>query len=337
MPDGGNSLTLANPAGLNGGSHNLTIIGGGTLILAGTNNTWASLSIAAGTVQIGNGGANASTGPTAIANYAGLAFNSSGNFVVTNEIDGSGTVSQNGSGTVSLASAANTYSGLTTVNSGTLLVNGMVPSGGILVNGGTLGGTGTINSAVTILPGATLAPGSGGVGTLTINSGLTLGGNLAVDVNKSLSPSNDVTVVTGVLSNTNNGTVTVSNLGGSLQTGDQFYLFTQPVPGGNLMTVTGGGVTWSNNLVNDGSIIVLSTSVSHPVFNNLSVANGNIVAGGTNGPAGGTYYLLASTNLAAPRANWRPVNTNVFDANGNFIITNSLGSGPQNYYRLKLP
>ncbi len=64
--DGG-SLTLPNTAGLNGGSFNLTKTGNGTLVLAGTNNSWNSVTINAGTLQIGNGGTTGNLGGGTIA------------------------------------------------------------------------------------------------------------------------------------------------------------------------------------------------------------------------------------------------------------------------------
>ena len=109
---------------------------------------------------------------------------------------------------------ANTYTGPTTVNAGTLLVNGSTAAASpVTVNsGGTLGGTGTVGGSVALTAGSTLAPGAS-VGTLTVNGNLTLAGNLAIEVDKSLSPSNDMVTVTGTLSNTGSGNLTVTTLG----------------------------------------------------------------------------------------------------------------------------
>jgi len=126
----------------------------------------------------------------------------------TNSIDSviaggsSGTLTKEGAGTLTL-SAANTYSGDTKVNAGTLKLttagnNNIANSPKIIVGGGaildvstvtgpggfqvvsgqTLGGSGAINGAVTINTGGTLAPGAS-IGTLTMNSNLTFanGGN----------------------------------------------------------------------------------------------------------------------------------------------------------------
>jgi autotransporter-associated beta strand protein len=75
---------------------------------------------------------------------------------------------------------ANTYTGATAINAGTLLVSGSTSSSSTVTvastNAATLGGTGTISGATTV--NGNLAPGSNAVGKLTFTGGLTLG-NLA--------------------------------------------------------------------------------------------------------------------------------------------------------------
>lgn len=319
--DNGSQFTLNNPAGLSGTTFNLAVNGPGytgTLILVGANNTWNSVTCNFGTLQIGNGGATGSLGGGTITDGGALAFDLAGNLVVTNPVTGSGALNQIGSGTTYFTGD---LSGL---------------SGSVTVSAGGLGGTTTIGAPLSVLPGAALVPGTqSAIGTLTLNGGLTLGGNVAVKINKSLAQSNDLVSVSGSLSSTNAGTLTVNNLGPALAAGDKFTLFSQPVTGGTNLTVTGGGVTWSNNLVNDGSIIVLSTTVPHPVIRNISLSAGNLVVSGTNGTANGTCYLLSSTNLTTPLASWTRVSTNAFDGSGNFNITNAVGSTPQDFYILE--
>jgi hypothetical protein len=147
----------------------------------------------------------------------------------------------------------------TTVSNGTLIVNGANPGGSTIVCGGTLGGTGILGT-VTIQSGGTLAPGvsAGSVGTLTISDDLTLGGNLFIKADKSLSSSNDFVVVGGALTDAGTGMLTVSNLGPALVAGDKFTLFNQPVQNGAALAVAGGGANWSNHLAVDGSISVSS-------------------------------------------------------------------------------
>jgi autotransporter-associated beta strand protein len=99
---------------------------------------------------------------------------------------GTGALTKEGNGTLTLSNATSTYNGTTTISAGTLLVNGSLSSSSAVVtaNGGTLGGTGSILRDTTINAGATIAPGTADdtAGLLTINRSLTLGGMAAFDL-----------------------------------------------------------------------------------------------------------------------------------------------------------
>jgi len=243
-------------------------------------------------------------------------------------------------------SAVNTYAGPTTVSNGTLQVNGRIGTNTVTVAGGALGGSGTVLGPVTVSSGGTLAPGTSAIGTLTVNNSLTLNGNLFFKVNKSLSPqSNDVASVSGALTNGGTGFLTVSNPGPALVVGDKFTLFNKPLTNGASLGVTGGGVTWTNNLAVDGSISVVSLTALKPVITSTilsgvtSAGNGtNLIFSGTNGIAGAPYYVLYQTNLATPLSNWIRLSTNTFLTGGAFSVTNTISpSVPQRFYLLYMP
>lgn len=87
---------------------------------------------------------------------------------VISDYGSGGYLTKIGLGKVTL-SGTNTYIGVTTINGGTLAINGSVV-GDVQVNPGTtLKGSGTIGGTVTVAPGGLVAPGNS-PGTLTINS-----------------------------------------------------------------------------------------------------------------------------------------------------------------------
>jgi hypothetical protein len=174
---------------------------------------------------------------------------------------------------------------------------------------------------------------------LSVSNSVSTAGNVSVSVNKSLSQSNGMAIVTGSLANTGTGTVTVNNVGPALAVGDSFQLFSQPLSGGNTMTISGGGtgVTWNNNLAVNGTISVASAQAAKPVINQTQVINGNFIFSGSNGTSGATYYVLSSTNLMLPLGQWTSVLTNTFPSNGQFSITNPVVLGnPQVFYLLQV-
>ena len=135
----------------------------GTLILNGTNSYTGTTTINAGTLQVGVGGTEGTLGSGNVVNNSSLVLNRSDDLTLPNTISGTGSVTKQGAGVVTIA-GTNSYSGSTTVSAGTLRVNGRLGNSGVTVApAATLGGTGAIAGPVTIQ--GTLAPGAS-VGTL---------------------------------------------------------------------------------------------------------------------------------------------------------------------------
>jgi fibronectin-binding autotransporter adhesin len=170
--------------------------------------------ISAGTLQLGNNDTAGNFGLGNVTNNASLIFNRSDNASVANTISGTGSLTKNGNGTLTITSASS-YSGATVVNSGSLLLNGILSGGGVLSNavGTTLGGNGTNAGPVSVS--GQLSPGDSagtfGAGGLSMDSGATL--NFDVNASNAIgSGVNDLLQVNGNLS-LNNNSITINLLG----------------------------------------------------------------------------------------------------------------------------
>ena len=242
----------------------------------------------------------------------------------------------NGPGTLTLA-GADTFTGGTTVNAGSLIVNNATGSGTgtgpVSINpGATLGGNGIIGGQVSFAAGATLAPGSNGFGTLTITNNLGL--NNAGILQFQLGTNSSQVAVTGDL--TLGGTLNVSAAGGF--GAGTYTLFTY---GGTLSvgTLTLGSLPPGHTYVLDTSMAgQVNLIVTQPSFGSLQTTGSGLVISGAGGTPNASYYVLGTTNLLLPTGGWTRLLTNQFDANGNFIFTNAFNAGTaQQFYRLQVP
>jgi fibronectin-binding autotransporter adhesin len=273
-----------------------------------------------------------------------------------------GGLTKNGQG--SLIMAANlTYTGGTTVNAGALVLSNaaalnsspllMVAAGATLdasgrsdgtltlVNGQRLTGGGAVGGNVIVGPGAMLSPGSG-LGTLVFNNNLTLSGGSTtmMEVNKSVSPSNDVVSVAGGV--VYGGTLVVTNLGAvPFAAGDSFKLFNAAGYAGAFTNIQpaipGINLAWNTDTLTNGILGVVAQPTPAPVIGSVRMNGTGLIFTGGNGVRGWTFYVLTSTNLTAPLAGWKRVFTNGFAADGSFNFTNPVTPGwVDGFYRLLL-
>jgi autotransporter-associated beta strand protein len=321
-----NSLTpaqVAHPNALANATINMAANNG--LVWDGVNSI--VLGALSGSGNIANGGGALSVG------------NNSSNTTYSGVLSGTGSLMKMGTGTFTL-SGANTYTGPTMINSGTLRLSGSIGAGsGVTVAGGTLSGTGQIYSPVSVLAGGILSPG-GSVGTLTISNTLTLAAGSAslFEISKTGgSISNDL--VTGLTGVTFGGALTVTNVAAdsnSLAAGDTFKLFNAGGFGGSFAQMTlpalPFGLGWdTSRLTNAGLISVVSVV---PTVTSFTFAPGNGFLLGGTGAVSRAYTLQMASNLNAPIA-WALVATNVSDTNGVFQFTDNAATNfPQRFYRI---
>ncbi|NVN03972.1 MULTISPECIES: autotransporter-associated beta strand repeat-containing protein, partial [Asaia] len=123
--------TVINDSNVSGGT-SLIKSDAGTLIITKDQTYTGATTIDGGTLQLGNGGTSGRiASSSAIHNNGILAINHSDAMDIGQVIDGTGSLVQSGSGTTTLA-GLNSYTGSTTISSGTLALNG----GAIAVSSG---------------------------------------------------------------------------------------------------------------------------------------------------------------------------------------------------------
>lgn len=209
--------TLNVTAGISAHNYNtgapvgLTKLGAGLMTFTGTNTYTGGTTISAGTLQIGTGGTSGSVTGN-ITNNAALVFNRSDAFTFGGVTSGTGSLTQAGTGVLTLSNNQ-TYTGSTTIASGTLRVNGTLASTAVSVqSGATLGGTGTLQGVATLHIGGHLSPGStagNSPGTLTFANGLTFESGAALDLQ--LGTTSDLIRVSGgTLTGPATGTLTLN-------------------------------------------------------------------------------------------------------------------------------
>jgi hypothetical protein len=129
--------------------------------------------------------------------------------------------------------------------------------------------------------------------------------------------------------------------GAPLVAGNSFTIFNGAGYGGTFASLVpatpGAGLAWDVSQLNSSGVVkVVSAGGSGPVIGSTRVTNGNLIFGGTGGPASGQYAVLTATNLTTPAANWTPLVTNSFDTSGNFSVTNGVPNSGEQFYIIKL-
>lgn len=304
------------------GAGGLAKSGSGTLTLAGANTYTGATTITAGTLRVGNGGTTGTLGSGAVTNNGTLAFNRSTSIAVANAISGTGSVVQQGTGTLTLT-AINSYTGGTVVEAGTLsLGNGAAD--------GVIRGSLAIESGARVIASATgwsLGYGGTRVGATYPGNSVTAitidGGTLEVTnpVTGAGLAASEITLAGGTIAGVSFGWINTNTLTPTLRTLASATRST--LEGGiSLRLSTAGTLTFdvAAGSTADGIDLLVSgpiTATAPPVADNIG---GNLTK---TGP--GTLALAAantftgSTSIAAGRLQVDP--TGSFTATSGITLT----------------
>jgi autotransporter-associated beta strand protein len=287
--------------------------GTGTLTLTGNSFYTGGTTISGGTLQLGNGGLNGSIIGD-ITNNATLAVDLSNGTSLGGVISGNGALVQRGGGIVALL-GNNTYTGGTTISSGTLRVGNGATSGSIVGNvvnnsvlqfnrqdaigfGGVISGSGsvvklaggtlTLTGTNTYTGGTTIS-----AGTLQIGNGGTTGsitGNVVNNASLVFNRSDAAGFGGGI-----SGTGSVTKLGSDalLLFGENTYTGGTTISGGFLQVGSGGTAgSIVGDVVNNGTL-EFARSDAHAFSGAISGA-GNLISFG--GSAGSGVFTLTGAS-----------------------------------------
>ena len=276
------------------GTMRLTKAGTGTMILSGDNSYTGGTTISAGTLQLGDGGTSGSIVGN-VANNGIFAVNRSDVFTFRGLISGTGAFQQNGTGTT-IFTANNTYSGATTVSTGTLqagAANTFAPNSAFTVASGAALNLASFNQSIGSLAGA----GSVTLGSATLTTG---NDNTSTTFSGTISGAGSLTKIgTGVL--TLSGVNTYS--GGTTLAGTLSLANNQAL-GTGALTTTGSVVDYANGVSIANAIVINSNTTQ------LSVTTGSATQAGAiselNGPrplekiGSGTLVLSGINTYSGP-------------------------------------
>lgn len=294
IDNGGTTSTLS---GIISGGGSLTSVGGGALVLTGVNTYTGGTIISAGTLQIGDGITTTSSIKGNISNNSALVFDVNGAISETGVISGSGSLTQNGTGVLTLGNA-NTYTGGTTVTGGRINFGSVGAFGGAAAPNVTLNGGGLQWKT------GTTTDISSDLNPIGVNGGVfdTNGNN--VSFGTALTGAGGITktgagTLTLTQANTFSGTTTIT--GGLINFSSLSNFGSHAAPN---VTLNGGGVQWSASNTLDISGNLTDVGAGGGTFD----TNGNNVtfntaltgasAGGVTKAGAGTLTLITSNTYA---------------------------------------
>jgi autotransporter-associated beta strand protein len=260
------------------------------------------------------------------------------NGTVAGAIAGNGLVKR-GSGILTVIGPGS-LTNSSTVLAGTLVLNNVWTGTSVGVSSGaTLSGSGTINAGVEVASGGTLAPGNGSVALLTVNSNLVFdaGSTAQMNINAAGTTADRVA---GLGALTYNGTLVVSNLGGTFAAGQSYQLFSAASYTGNFAAMNLpalSGLAWNWNPANGTLSVVAGGIATNPTNITATVSEGNLKLSWPADHIG--WRLLVQTNnlLAGISSNTTDWGTVAGSTDTNQVSIPIDVTKPSEFYRLVYP
>lgn len=281
------------------GSGAVTKGGAGTLTLTSANTYTGSTTVSGGTLALGDGGtAGSVAGPIALASTAALVVNRSNDLTLGEVVSGTGSLTKQGAGTLTL-SAANTFVGTTTISAGTISLSG---GNNRLATGGTVSFSGNAGLSVSgsqSLGRVTLADNvsaaAGGGGTLALTGASFFVGGSGSNTSQMLDAS-------GLASFSSSNAAGSFKVGGNNGSGVATGRFVLPANAAITASSIGVGTDPNNFAVSSGTLTLGTTTTisANTITLGSSQSQGTIdYAAGTTNPV----LTIRAANGTSPVAN----------------------------------
>lgn len=338
-----------------GATGNLIVNSGQVLntssLLLGENGGSGTLHLNGGLIQADLVRPNGTTPATSLIDFNGgtlQATASTNDFIQTGttaQVQSGGAVIDDGGNAISLTSTAlsedpsSTGGGLTKIGAGTLYLDlAQTYTGPTFVNAGTLAGVGSIAGPVTINPGGNLGIGDAGsaAGVFGINNSVTFHGQATFRIDKT-GGNRTSDQLNSVTTANYGGTLVITNVttdGTPLALGDTFNLVSATTHNGTFNTIVGSAGPGLGFSFANGVLTVVNGVASNPTNLTFSVSGGTLTL---SWPADHLGWILQSQTNSLSTG----ITTHWFDIGGSSSVTSvnyGLGStNPTVFYRLRHP
>ena len=270
--DGG-TIAITDAAALGSTAGGTTVNAGGTLDLRGVTGVAEPITINGGTLSTSTGSSRV-TSPLVVTGNSTIDVDGT-QLTLTNVVSGTGGIDKTGAGTLVLESA-NTYSGATTIDGGTIAITDAAAlgstAGGTTVNaGGTLDLRGVTGVAEPItLNGGTLAASTG-------NNSITGPMNLAGNSNSTIDVDGTLLTVTNVISGT--GDLTKTGAGTLVLESANTYTGETTIDAGRLTLAAGASIAESERVTVGANGIFDTSAITENVYINSLAGSGSVING----------------------------------------------------------
>jgi outer membrane autotransporter protein len=240
-------------------------------------------------------------GNVALGSGASLTFDQAVNATYAGVISGSGRFAKAGTGLLTLTGNSSAFSGTTTIENGTLAVNGSLGGTVDVLAGSRLQGSGVLSN---VSASGTIAPGNS-IGTLNIAGNVIFAAGSIYEVEVNAARQSDKIVASGTATIAGSSVKVLADRGNYAPQTQYTILTANGGRGGTFSSVTSNLAFLDPSLSYDANNVYLTLTRNVASFQNVGLTPNQIATGGgVESLGGGNPVYNAVLNLSAPQAQY---------------------------------